>query len=129
MINPWAIAVATVAAFVASSVYYAAFDRLRATMLGTGPTAGERPPVWKIAVELTRSLVIALAFAVAIDALDITGTGTVLLLAVAVWLAFPVTILSGSIVWDGVPWRLAALHAGDWLLKAILIGLLVGLWR
>src|ERR1700754_1591880 len=98
-------------------------------MLGTEPAAGERPPAWKIVVELTRSLVIALAFAVAISALDVNGTGTVLLLAVGVWLAFPVTILSGSIVWDGVPWRLAALHAGDWLLKAILIGLLVGLWR
>lgn len=129
MINPWAVAVATAAAFIASSVYYSAFDRLRATMLGTEPAAGERPPAWKVVVELSRSLVIALAFAIAIDALGIGGAGAVLLLALGVWLAFPVTILSGSIVWDGVPWRLAALHAGDWLLKAILIGLVVGLWQ
>jgi len=126
--NPWPIAVATVAAFIASSVYYSAFDRLRATQLGAEPAAGERPPVWKIAVELLRSLVIATALAVAVDALNIDGPAVVLL-ALGVWLAFPVTILSGSIVWDGVPWRLAALHAGDWLLKAILIALLVGLWR
>jgi uncharacterized protein DUF1761 len=127
-VNPWAIAVATVAAFVASSGYYSAFDRLRARLLGTPPAAGQRPPAWKIAVELLRSLVIATAFAVACDALNIGGPRTVLL-ALGVWLAFPVTILSGSIVWDGVPWRLAALHAGDWLLKAVLIALIVGLWR
>jgi hypothetical protein len=129
MINIWAVLVATVAAFVASSVYYSAFDRLRARLLGTEPAAGERPPAWKVAVELVRSLVIATALAIAVTRLDIDGAGPVLVLAVGVWLAFPVTILSGSVVWDDVPWRLAALHAGDWLLKAILIALLVGLWR
>jgi hypothetical protein len=30
---------------------------------------------------------------------------------------------------EGVPWRLAALHAGDWLLKLVAIALIVGLWR
>jgi hypothetical protein len=129
MINLWAVLVATVAAFVASSVYYSALDRLRARLLGTEPAAGERPPAWKVAVELVRSLVIATSLAIAVTALDIDGAGPVLALAAGVWLAFPVTILSGSVVWDDVPWRLAALHAGDWLLKAILIALLVGLWR
>lgn len=129
MINLWAVAVATVAAFVASSVYYVAFDRLRAALLGTEPAAGERPPAWKVAVELARSLVIAGSLAVAVGELGITGAGAMVVLGVGVWLAFPVTILAGSVVWDDVPWRLAAIHAGDWLLKAILIALLVGLWR
>ncbi|HEY7597999.1 MAG TPA: DUF1761 domain-containing protein [Actinophytocola sp.] len=129
MINLWAVAVATVAAFVASSVYYSAFDKLRAGLLGTEPAAGSRPPAWKVGVELLRSLVIAASIAVAVTRLDIAGPGTILLLGLGVWLAFPVTILTGSIVWDDVPWRLAALHAGDWLLKAILVALVVGLWQ
>ncbi|MGH3762618.1 DUF1761 domain-containing protein [Actinophytocola sp.] len=129
MINLWAVAVATVAAFVASTVYYTAFDKLRTALLGAEPAAQERPPAWKIAAELMRSLVIAGSLAVAVGELGIDGVGGVLLLAVGVWLAFPVTILTGSVVWDDVPWRLAALHAGDWLLKAVLITLLVGLWR
>jgi hypothetical protein len=129
MINLWAVAVATVAAFVASTVYYTAFDRLRTALLGTGPAAQDRPPAWKIAAEVARSLVIAASLAVAVGALGITGIGSVLLLGLGVWLAFPVTILTGSIIWDDVPWRLAALHAGDWLLKAVLVTLLVGLWR
>jgi hypothetical protein len=129
MINLWAVAVATVAAFVASSVYYTAFDKLRATLLGTEPAANERPPAWKVGAELARSLVIAASLAVAVARLDVDGAGAVLLLALGVWLAFPVTILTGSVVWDDVPWRLAAIHAGDWLVKAVLIALLVGLWR
>jgi hypothetical protein len=129
MINLWAVVVATVAAFVASSVYYTALDRLRTALLGTAPAAQDRPPAWKIAAELTRSLVIATSLAVAVGALGVTGIGGVLLLGLGVWLAFPVTILTGSVVWDDVPWRLAALHAGDWLLKAVLVTLVVGLWR
>jgi len=129
MINLWAVAVATVAAFVSSSVYYIAFDKLRAALLGTEPAAGERPPAWKIVVELLRSLVIAATLAVAVGELGIDGVGGILLLGLGVWLAFPVTILAGSVVWDDVPWRLAAIHAGDWLVKAVLIALLVGLWR
>jgi len=129
MINIWAVAVATVAAFIASTVYYTALDRLRTSLLGVEPSAEERPPAWKIVVELLRSLVIASTLAVAVGELGVTGVGGALLLGVVVWLAFPVTILSGSVVWDDVPWRLAALHAGDWLLKALLIAVLVGLWR
>lgn len=129
MINFWAVAVATVAAFVASTVYYTAFDRLRASLLGAEPSTGERPPAWKIAAELTRSLVIATALALAVAELGVAGVGGALVLGLVVWLAFPVTILSGSVVWDDVPWRLAAVHAGDWLVKALLIAVLVGLWR
>jgi hypothetical protein len=66
MINLWAVAVATVAAFVSSSVYYIGFDKLRASLLGTEPAAGERPPAWKVVVELLRSLVIAATLAVAV---------------------------------------------------------------
>lgn len=122
-LNLLAVAAATVLAFVASSVYYSVFGAAL-------PQADSgRPPAWKILVELLRSLVIATTLAVAVAGLDIAGVGGALLLGVVVWVAFPVTILAGSIIWDGVPWRLAALHAGDWLVKAVLIALLVGLWR
>lgn len=126
--NLLAIAVATVAAFVASTVYYTVFGAALATQLGTEPST-ERPPVWKILVELLRSLTVTIGFTLALTNMDVTGVGGVLLVAGAAWLLFPVAILSGSIVWDSVPWRLAAIHAGDWLVKAVLIALVVGLWR
>ncbi len=119
--NLLAIGVTTVAAFVASSTYY--------SVLTPAAEGTARPPVWKILVELLRSGVVTVAFALAIGELVITGVGGVLLFALVVWLAFPVAILSGSIVWENVPFRTAALHAGDWLLKCVLLALVVGLWR
>lgn len=121
--NLLAVGVATVAAFVASSTYY--------SVLSFAPAEGgtERPPAWKVLVELLRSGVVTVAFALALGELGITGVGAVLLFALVVWLAFPVAILSGSIIWENVPFRTAALHAGDWLCKSVLLALIVGLWR
>lgn len=121
--NVLAVGVATVAAFIASSTYY--------SVLSFTPADGdtERPPAWKILVELVRSGVVTVALALAFGELGITGIGGVLLFALVVWLAFPVAILSGSIIWENVPFRTAALHAGDWLLKSVLLALIVGLWR
>jgi Protein of unknown function (DUF1761) len=51
------------------------------------------------------------------------------LLGLALWVAFPVMLLLGSVVHEKVPWRLAALHAGDWLVKLLVISLIVGIWR
>lgn len=121
--NLLAVGVGTVAAFVASSTYY--------NVLAFTPAEGgtERPPAWKVLVELLRSGVVTVAFALALSELGITGVGGVLLFALVVWLAFPVAILSGSIIWENVPFRTAALHAGDWLMKSVLLALIVGLWR
>jgi len=47
--------------------------------------------------------------------------------AVVAWVGFPVIVLSGSVLHERVPWRLAAIHAGDWLMKLIAITLIVGL--
>ena len=38
----------------------------------------------------------------------------------------PLVLLSGSVVWERVPVPRAALHTGDWLVKLVAIGALVG---
>jgi len=43
--------------------------------------------------------------------------------------AFPAILLVGSVIWDDVPPRLAAIHAGDWLMKLLLIAVIVGIWQ
>ena len=45
------------------------------------------------------------------------------------WVGFPVILLLGSVVHEKVPWRLAVLHAGDWLVKLLLIAVIVGVWK
>jgi hypothetical protein len=49
-------------------------------------------------------------------------------LGALLWI-FPVAILLGSVVREGVPPTLTGIHAGDWLAKLILIVAIVGIWR
>ena len=50
-------------------------------------------------------------------------------LGLILWIGFPLVLLTGSIMWEDVPWKLAAIHAGDWLLKILLMTVIVGIWR
>ncbi|MFC4140134.1 MULTISPECIES: DUF1761 domain-containing protein [unclassified Microbacterium] len=121
------IAVATIAAFVLSTVYY-----MLATPLEQRAAAGraierDRPGPLKIVAELVRTAVLASGFSwVAAQAgmLDLPGS---LLLALVLWLAFPVVLLAGSVGWDRAPMPTAVLHGGDWLLKLLLIAVVIGL--
>jgi len=40
-----------------------------------------------------------------------------------------VIILTGSVLWENTPWKVAAIHAGDWLVKLLVISVIVTLWR
>jgi hypothetical protein len=42
-------------------------------------------------------------------------------LAVGLWARFPAVLLTGSVVHEKVPWKLAAIHSGDWLVKLLII--------
>jgi hypothetical protein len=117
-VNYLAVGVVSVAAFVLSSVYYAVFGRLRAAELGHD--VPRRPAPWQVLAELLRNVVLALVLA-----LLHVGWGGALLL----WLAFPVVLLTGSVMWDRAPRRLAVVHAGDWLLKLLLMTLVLANWR
>jgi hypothetical protein len=49
-------------------------------------------------------------------------------LALALWIGFPIVLLVGSVTQENVPWRLAAIHAGDWLAKLLIVAVLAVLW-
>jgi hypothetical protein len=120
------IAVAAVAAFVLSSVYYSVTAPLERRALGDRtPDRGSTVP-WKIGAEVLRTAVVALAFAwVAARSGLLTLPGS-LVLALVLWMAFPVALLVGSVTWERVAPVTAAMHAGDWLLKLLLIGAVLG---
>ncbi len=124
--NYLAIAVATVAVFVISSVWYVAFGSVYRTL---SPAAADTQPAWKYAFEILRSLVLATVIAGLSTRLDLDSQAGAVLLGLTLWVGFPVVLLAGSVQWENVPWRLAALHAGDWLLKLLAIAAIVTLWR
>lgn len=59
----------------------------------------------------------------------VAGLGGAVQLGAVLWIGFPVVLLVGSVIHENVPWKLAAIHAGDWLVKLVVIAVIVGVWR
>lgn len=115
-----AVAVATGAAVAAGTAWYTALGRHLAH-LDEAYAGAARPPAWVLPVELGRSATVATAVAVLARRTDTHGVSDASRLAVGLWAAFPAVLLNGSVVHEKLPWQLAAIHAGDWLVKLVLI--------
>lgn len=127
-INYWAVLVAAVAAFLAAFGYYVAFGA-QLVKLSSAAAERDKPPPWLIPVELVRAFLVALVVAGVASRMDVEDWTGALILGVALWIGFPLVLLSGSVLHEKVPWKLAALHSGDWLVKLLLISVIVGVWR
>lgn len=122
-----AVLVAAVVAFVLSGVWYTAFGAQLAAV--RGGTADASMPPWRIGIELVRSLVLAAVLAGVSSRADVGGAAGALLLGLVLWLAFPLVLWTGAIIHEGTPWRLAAIHGGDWLVKLLAVAVIVTIWR
>jgi len=91
--------------------------------------AGARPPAWKLLVEVARNLVVASVLGGLASLLGIVQWQDAGWLALAFWIGFPVVLLIGSVIWENVGWKPAAIHAGDWLLKLLVIAVIISVWR
>lgn len=117
-----AVATAVVVAFVLSSTYYSVLGDVYAALRPGG--LAEPTPMMALA-ELCRSAVLAAVLAIALNRLRITTVAGAVRMALVAFVGFPAVLLAGSVLWDGVPVALAALHAGDWLLKLVVLSVLV----
>ncbi len=119
---------ATAAAVAASGTWYAAFGR-RLAELDDAYAEDTAAAGWVVPVELVRSGTVAVTVSALAAGTGATGPWERARLGLTLWGAFPVVLLSGSVVHEKVPWRLAAIHAGDWLAKLLLVSLVVGARR
>jgi hypothetical protein len=126
-VNLLAVLVSAVVAFLVSGAYYAVLGS-RLAQLSQAYTGPARPVPLTAVVEVVRGAVVASAVSWLASALGITGLGAALLLALVLWVAFPVVLLTGSVFHERVPAALAGIHAGDWLLKLLLVTGIVTLW-
>ncbi|HEX6325961.1 MAG TPA: DUF1761 domain-containing protein [Jiangellaceae bacterium] len=131
--NVWAVVLAAVAGFVAAFGYYAALGgqlvAVGSTAAHGGAAVDDRQAAWVPLFELIKHLLLAAVVAGLVVAIDIATWSDALVLGLALWVGFPVVLLAGSVVHEKVPWRLAAIHAGDWFVKLLLVALIVGAWR
>jgi len=108
-------------------LFFEPWMRLRG-MDPVATTAGATMPAGKLLIELVRCLVLAYVIARFVALLGITSWMGAVHFGLLLWVGFPVILLTGSVLWENVPWKVAAIHAGDWLVKLLVIPIIVSLW-
>lgn len=130
-INFVAVLVAAVAVQILSTIWYIVFAKKRAILMGEDPKANSmmRPSPVKMLLELVRNLVLVTVVAYLVGTASINEWSGALIFGLGLWIGFPLILLTGSIMWDKVPAKLAAIHAGDWLIKLVVVTSLLTLWH
>jgi hypothetical protein len=133
-VNYLAVLVAAVAVFVLGWLWYSPllFYKPWMRLRGLDPVAamtGAKMPAGKLFIELVRCLVLVYVIARFVALLGLTTWLGALHFGLLLWIGFPVILLTGSVLWDNVPWKVAAIHAGDWLVKMLVIPTIVTVWH
>lgn len=133
-VNFLAVLVAAVVVFVLGWLWYSPVLFFKPWMRARGmdpvaAMAGAKMPVGKLLIEFARCLVLAYVIAHFVTALALGTWMSAVHLGLFLWIGFPVIILIGSMLWENTPWKVAAIHAGDWLVKLVAIAIIVHAWR
>lgn len=128
-VNYWAIVLAAVLAFIASALYYTALHPLWMELRGIDPSTAATPPVWEVLGQLVRNLVVAYVLACLLARLEVVDWRGALRLGIWVWVGFEAMAIVGSVLHEGYPLPLYAIHVGDALMGTLLMAVVVGMWR
>lgn len=90
---------------------------------------GAKMPARKLLIELARCLVLAYVIARFAALLGVSSWIGAVHFGLFLWIGFPVILLTGSVLWENIPWKVAVIHAGDWLVKMLVIPIMVSVWR
>ncbi|MFM9947560.1 MAG: DUF1761 domain-containing protein [Saprospiraceae bacterium] len=121
------ILLAALAAFVVSGVWYTLFSGLWLELRGLDPAdaANQTMSAGTMILELARTLVLAAVLSWFVSKLGITDWRNALTFNLVIWLGFPLVLLTGSVIHEGVHWKIAAIHAGDWFVKPLVMLLIL----
>ena len=133
-VNYLAVLVAAVVVFILGWLWYSPllFYKPWMRLRGLDPDAamaGAKMPGGKLVLELLRCLVLAYVIARLAALLGVSSWMGGVHFGFLLWIGFPLILLTGSVLWDNVPWKVAAIHAGDWLVKLLVIPIIVSVWR
>jgi hypothetical protein len=113
--------IAILLTFIASFAWYMLFGKQLAMLNSKAYGNSSRPGPQKMLLELLRNAILALVVSYLTSQLHVTYLSQSILLAVVLWIGFPVVLLSGSVLHEKVPVKLAAIHSGDWLIKLLIL--------
>jgi hypothetical protein len=127
-INLVAVLVVTVGAFILSGVWYGIFGKAIAS-LQTKQAAEAAMGPQQIALEILRTAIVTIGIAVLLSQLNVASAVEGIGYGLLLWVTFPVVLLAGSVMHEKVHPKLAAIHAGDWLVKLLVISTVLSMWR
>lgn len=119
-INFFTILITGLAAFILSIIWYSPllFGSVWAHSEG-GSLAST--PIWKFFTAPLREIFSAFVFSFIIVRVKPKNWKDAFILGLVLWLGFYIVQLAGSVIWENMPWQIAAVHAGDWLMKTLFI--------
>src|SRR6266849_9325759 len=129
-VNYIAVLVAAIVVFVLGWLWYSPLLFYKPWMRARGmdpavAMAGAKMPAGKLVIELVRCIVLAYVIARFVALLGISSWMGAVHFGGCLWIGFPVILLTGSVLWENIPWKVAAIHAGDWLVKMLVIPVIV----
>jgi len=127
VVSFYAVLGAAAAAFVVGGLWYspALFGKAYLTLRGLDPAAAGAMSMTEVAGELARCVLLAWVMAQLLARGGESGVLTALTFGGWMWVAI-YTALAGSVLHEGVPWRLYAIHAGDGLAKMLVMATILG---
>lgn len=126
-LNFWVIIVTGLTAFALSILWYSPFMFGKIWELYRHPP-NPSIPQWTMVFAPFREIIASSVLALLIVRLklgDWKGTAKLMLL---LWLAFQAVGMAGAILWDNMQWQLGVIHAGDWLMKMLFMGIILTIW-
>jgi hypothetical protein len=132
-VNYLAVLVTAIVAFVLGWLWYSPFLFYKPLRRARGldpaaPMAGPMPAE-KLVIEFLRCIVLVYVIAHFVVLLGVSNWFIAAHFGLLLWIGFPVVLLAGSVLWENVPVKVAAIHAGDWLVKLLVIPIILSVWH
>lgn len=133
-VNLMHVLVATVVIFLLGWLWYSPllFFKPWMRLRGQDPAAAmanQKMPAGRLLVELIRCFVFSYLVAHLVGVIHVDSLFMAAHFSLFLWVAFPVVLFTGLVLWENVNWKVAAIDAGDWLVKLLVVSILTGLWR
>ena len=126
-VDPLPVLAGGLAAFLLGGAYYAALGEQ--LVAASGASGEEELPPWKFSLEFLRGVILAAIVAgIAVQG-EIDEPAGGLALGLALWVGFPAVLWGGAVLHGETAAKVAAIHAGDWLLKLLVLGALLSAWQ
>ena len=130
-INYWAIIVTGIVALLEGALWNSPllFGKARSALANVPADTSGKPPLGQMLAELVRQLIVAYILARLLTLLSITDWWGAVQLGAWLWLGFQAAAIVGGVIWERMPPKLFAIHAGDALVKTLIMTSILGVWH